>query len=187
MAEASFDDLLRSLQAALDEAGARVGAASDARREAHGRSLTFMLPRPGGGPDAFEALELPLDSLRSPARLRIAALSLDFDCRLGRAGVFGARRRTVVRIGAGGGAPGQGRRMRIMLDGVDGADCVRGEVRLDGLLLQSLPVPKAGERRRPGRVRSAVAWLLARLLPERPVDGFVLSEEQARRVEHLFA
>lgn len=184
MAEESFNDLLRSLQAALDTAGARVALASAARSGAEDRSVTFMLPRSGGGKDAFDAVEIPLDSLRPSARLRIAGVSLDCECELARAGLFGVRRRTVVRIGSGRGTPGRTRRMRITLECGDSA---QGEVRIDGLLLQNLPVQQDKARERPGPLRAAVARMLALLLPGRSPAGFVLTEEQSRRVERLCA
>ncbi len=184
MAEELLDDLLRSLQAALDEAGARVDSASAARRSVPGRSLTFMLPRAGGCQDAVEAVEIPLDSLRPSARLRVAGVSLDFDCELARVGLFRARRRTVVRIVPGGAAPGRTRRMRIVLECGDRA---QGEVRIDGMLLQSLPVPRATAHKPLGPLRTVVARMLEMLLPGRPLEGFVLNEEQSRRVERLCA
>jgi hypothetical protein len=184
MAQESLNDLLRSLQAALDEAGARIDSARASRRDAQDRSLTFMLPRAGGGQDAMEAVEIPLDSLRPSARLRVAGVSLDFDCELARVGLFRARRRTVVRIVPGGAAPGRTRRMRIVLECGDRA---QGEVRIDGMLLHK-PARSAGHGAQAlGRCGPSLPGCWRCCCRAAPLEGFVLNEEQSRRVERLCA
>ncbi|MFC5740929.1 hypothetical protein ACFPZD_05095 [Dyella tabacisoli] len=136
VAEYGFDEWLQTVQRAVCDA-------QEAIRRGHARAMSAMFDNappfrvePLDTNDAMSPLVIPLAQFRPHRIAQIASLEISMDCQMYRRRTRAGDERVVVRVW-------RGRRRRaphqlcIRFSGVDAVD---GEVRVNGLLLRTLPV-----------------------------------------------
>jgi hypothetical protein len=192
----NFDDFIGGLQTSVvtarDSVKARYEEAvrriyeTDKTGAAKTSVITFAVPGKGGNEDEYEMFPLSILSFHENRSPRISMLSLEFECELKKKKFSGSSWTHFLIIKKKKKRPDQkcSHRIQIMFNGVENPS---GEVRLDGELFMDIPgriIRYSGPAQDQEKV-SLFRGIINRLRWLRQPQGFIMTEEQARRIAEI--